>query len=138
MEYTEKTFEERKENIFNSQTKEAAQYKYKKVDFKKLKYDFENIFPKQINKKGSYTESFLLQSGKYNTYKDIIMGLKPLSAKFVIDWYIYSKENLFLPANEQTNVDIYIDIANEEFCFKGREEGRKYLFPFEYKKVFNR
>ena len=34
MEYTEKTFEERKENIFNSQTKEAAQYNTRRLILK--------------------------------------------------------------------------------------------------------
>lgn len=136
MTFTEKSFDERKENLINSQPREKIEYNYKKVDFGRVKYDFENIFAKQINKKGSYTEEFLKQSGKGNTYKDIILGLKPLSAKFLIDWYAYSLENLFVSQSDQNSRDIYIDFQKEEFLFKGREEGRKVLFPYEYKKMF--
>lgn len=137
MPYTEKDFSQRKENLINSQEKEKTEYNYKKIDFKRVKYTFENIFLKQINKKGSFTEEFLLQSGKYNIYNDIILGLKPLSAKFLIDWYNYSKDNLFVASSVQNNRDIYIDFQSEEFLFKGREEGRKFLFPYEYKKIFD-
>lgn len=60
-----------------------------------------------------------------------------MSAKFLIDWYNYSKDNLFVASSVQNNRDIYIDFQSEEFLFKGREEGRKFLFPYEYKKIFD-